>query len=72
MKKINWKRLVYDLFIDSISGLLIGIGIYNFAANAEFPFCRNFRHRIDLLPAIRTSDRLGNDADEYSDRDRVL
>ena len=37
MKKINWKRLVYDLFIDSISGLLIGIGIYNFAANAEFP-----------------------------------
>lgn len=37
MKKLNWKRLWYDLFIDIMGGILIGAGIYNFAANAEFP-----------------------------------
>lgn len=37
MKKINWKQLAYDLFIDVIAGVLIGIGVYNFAANSEFP-----------------------------------
>lgn len=37
MKKIDGKRLAYDIMIDVIGGLLIGIGIYNFAANAAFP-----------------------------------
>lgn len=37
MKKINWKRLAYDLIIDITAGVLIGIGVYNFAANSEFP-----------------------------------
>ncbi len=37
MKKINWKRLIYDLFIDISAGVLIGVGVYNFAANSEFP-----------------------------------
>lgn len=37
MKKIKWRRLCYDLFIDILGGILIGAGIYNFAANAEFP-----------------------------------
>ena len=27
----------YDIFIDIVGGVLIGLGIYNFAANAEFP-----------------------------------
>lgn len=37
MKGMNWKKLAYDLFIDVLGGILIGVGIYNFAANAEFP-----------------------------------
>jgi len=37
MIKLDWKRLWYDLFIDILGGILIGAGIYNFAANAEFP-----------------------------------
>ncbi len=32
----NWKRLSYDILIDILGGILIGTGIYNFAANAEF------------------------------------
>ncbi len=31
------KTILYDTFIDIIGGLLIAIGIYNFAANAGFP-----------------------------------
>ena len=37
MKKMNWKRLAYDLMIDIVAGVLIGVGVYNFAANSEFP-----------------------------------
>lgn len=37
MKTINWKRLAYDLMIDTAAGMLIGIGVYNFAANSGFP-----------------------------------
>ena len=37
MKKWDWKKLVYDIFVDIAGGVLIGFGIYNFAANAEFP-----------------------------------
>jgi uncharacterized membrane-anchored protein YitT (DUF2179 family) len=37
IKKWNWRKLAYDLFIDIASGMLIGLGIYNFAAKAEFP-----------------------------------
>ena len=31
------KKFMYDCMIDIAGGLLIGIGIYNFAANANFP-----------------------------------
>lgn len=31
------KKIAYDVLIDVLGGFLIGIGIYNFAANAEFP-----------------------------------
>lgn len=37
MNKINIKTLAWDVFIDFAGGLLIAIGIYNFAVNAEFP-----------------------------------
>lgn len=37
MKKLNFKKLAYDIFVDVMGGILIGIGIYNFAANASFP-----------------------------------
>lgn len=37
MKKLNLKKLAYDIMIDIVGGVLIGIGIYNFAANAAFP-----------------------------------
>lgn len=34
MKK--WKRLVYDILIDILGGILIGAGLYNFAVSAKF------------------------------------
>lgn len=37
MGKINFKKLAYDIMIDAAGGILIGVGIYNFAANAAFP-----------------------------------
>ncbi len=37
MKKINLKKLSYDIMIDVVGGILIGVGIYNFAAKAAFP-----------------------------------
>ncbi|MGO5052776.1 YitT family protein [Lachnospiraceae bacterium LCP25S3_G4] len=37
MKKMNLKKFGTDISIDIIGGLLIAIGIYNFAAKAGFP-----------------------------------
>lgn len=37
MKNWSWKKLAYDVFIDIVGGVLIGLGLYNFAVNAEFP-----------------------------------
>lgn len=36
-RKSKMRSLAFDIFIDIVGGLLIAIGIYNFAANAEFP-----------------------------------
>lgn len=33
----TWRKLVYDIFIDITGGMLLGTGIYNFAASADFP-----------------------------------
>ena len=37
MNKLDIKKTLYSVFIDFLGGLLIGIGIYNFAVNAAFP-----------------------------------
>lgn len=37
LKQMDYKKLAYDLFIDVAAGILIAIGVYNFAANAGFP-----------------------------------
>ncbi len=37
INKNRFLRFLYDCMIDVLGGLLIGIGIYNFAVNAEFP-----------------------------------
>ncbi|MFV0362775.1 MAG: YitT family protein [Suipraeoptans sp.] len=37
MKRINVRELSLDLLVDIIAGMLIGIGLHNFALNAEFP-----------------------------------
>lgn len=37
MKKINWKELGIDLVIDIVASVIIAVGIYNFAMNANFP-----------------------------------
>ncbi|NBK97553.1 MAG: YitT family protein [Erysipelotrichia bacterium] len=33
----KWIKFLKDCFIDIVGGLLIGIGVYNFAVNASFP-----------------------------------
>lgn len=37
MKKINWKELSLDILVDIAAGMLIAVGVYNFALNANFP-----------------------------------
>lgn len=37
MKKINWKELAIDLCVDVVASIIIAVGIYNFALNANFP-----------------------------------
>ena len=37
MNKLDVKKILYSIGVDFLGGLLIGIGIYNFAVNAAFP-----------------------------------
>ena len=37
MKKINWREFWIDLGVDIVGSILIAIGVYNFAMNADFP-----------------------------------
>lgn len=37
MKEINWKELMIDIVADIVASILIAVGIYNFALNANFP-----------------------------------
>ena len=37
MGKINWKEWGMDILVDLFAGMIIAIGIYNFALNANFP-----------------------------------
>ena len=37
MKKIKWKEVAIDLLVDVVASILIAIGLYNFALNANFP-----------------------------------
>ena len=37
MKKLKWKELGIDILVDVVAGLLIAVGVYNFALNANFP-----------------------------------
>lgn len=37
MKIINWKETGIDILVDIFAGMVIAIGIYNFALNANFP-----------------------------------
>lgn len=37
MKQINWKELGLDFLVDLVAGMVIAIGVYNFALNANFP-----------------------------------
>ena len=37
MKSINWKEIGMDMLIDIVAGMVIAIGIYNFALYANFP-----------------------------------
>lgn len=35
--QIKWKELGIDLLVDIAASMLIAVGIYNFALNANFP-----------------------------------
>ena len=37
MKNVNWKELFIDIIIDIVAGMIIAVGIYDFALNADFP-----------------------------------
>lgn len=37
MKRMNWKDAGMDLLVDVAAGMLIALGLYNFALNANFP-----------------------------------
>lgn len=37
MRSFNWKEMGIDILVDLFAGLLIAVGVYNFALNANFP-----------------------------------
>lgn len=37
MRKINWKETGIDLLVDIAASIVIAVGVYNFALNANFP-----------------------------------
>ena len=37
MKNINWRETGIDILVDIAAGMVIAIGVYNFALNANFP-----------------------------------
>lgn len=37
MKRMNWKELGTDILVDLAAGMVIAVGIYNFALHANFP-----------------------------------
>lgn len=37
MKNVDWKKLAVDILVDIVGGMLVAIGVYNFAANSGFP-----------------------------------
>ena len=37
MKKFDWKEWGMDVLVDMVAGMIIAIGVYNFALNANFP-----------------------------------
>ncbi|MCB6201871.1 YitT family protein [Extibacter muris] len=37
MKNINWRETGIDILVDITAGMVIAIGVYNFALNANFP-----------------------------------
>ena len=37
MKNVDWKEIGLDVLVDIVAGMLIAVGVYNFALNANFP-----------------------------------
>lgn len=37
LRNLNWKQLGMDVLVDIVGGILIAVGVYNFASAAEFP-----------------------------------
>ena len=37
MRNVNWKEFGIDLAVDIVGSILIAVGVYNFAMNADFP-----------------------------------
>lgn len=37
MKQMNWKETGLDILVDIIAGMVIAVGVYNFALHANFP-----------------------------------
>ena len=60
MKNVNWKELFIDIIIDIVAGMIIAVGIYNFALNADFPVSWIFRYRDHSVSLIRTAGRCRN------------
>ena len=52
MKKMNWKELMIDVLVDIVAGMIIAIGIYNFALNANFPVAGFFWYCDYLISPV--------------------
>lgn len=72
VKKLNWKQLGMDVLVDIVGGILIAIGVYNFASAAEFPMGRIIWNCINLLLFIWDTNRCGFNAFKYSDCNLLL
>ena len=72
MKSINWKEIGMDILIDIVAGMVIAIGIYNFALYANFPVAGFSRHGHYLVSPPWHSGGRGDHYTECAGGDLLL
>ena len=72
LEGINWKEIGMDMLIDIVAGMVIAIGIYNFALYANFPVAGFSGMAIILYHLLGHSGGRGDHYTECAGGDLLL